>query len=167
MALTLDEELDRAIFQFGPLARLYALVDGTLARMQGLGYPEPGAGSWGLFSLTADDTLSPAGPWLMDAAKGVPSNLAIATALAKSPAGVSWLISRLDLRALADALTQRLDVRMPDGTVSLLRWYDARLLPGIVGVMTEQQRQMFFAPAHDWLVQINGELTRVCTSRHA
>ena len=163
MSATLDEILDRAVYRFGPLARLYALVDGTLAQMHGFGYPEPGAGSWGLFSMTADAPLAQAGPWLMDAAKGTASNLAIATGLAAGAAGTSWLISRQDLRPLADALTQRLNARMPDGTVSLVRWYDARLLPAIAGVMTQEQRGMFFMPVFDWMVEVGGQLTRTWT----
>ena len=35
MSATLDEILDRAVYRFGPLARLCALVDGTLAQMHG------------------------------------------------------------------------------------------------------------------------------------
>jgi hypothetical protein len=94
--------------------------------------------------MTADAPQAQAGPWLMDAAKGTASNLAIATGLAAGAAGTSWLISRQDLRPLADALTQRLNARMPDGTVSLVRWYDARLLPEIAHVMTQEQQEMFF-----------------------
>jgi hypothetical protein len=164
MSATLDEILDRAVYRFGPLARLYALVDGTLAQMHGLGYPEPGAGSWGLFSMTADAPLAQAGPWLMDTAKATASNLAIATGLAVGAGGTSWLISRLDMRPLADALTQRLNARMPDGSVSLVRWYDARLLPEIAGVMTKEQQEMFFMPVFDWMVEVGGQLTRVWTS---
>jgi hypothetical protein len=40
-------------------------------------------------------------------------------------------------------------------------------IPDIAGVMTEQQRQTFFSPAYDWLVQVNGQLTKVWTSRDA
>lgn len=164
MPATLDEILDHAVYRFGPLARLYALVDGTLAQMHGFGYPEPGASSWGLFSMTADAPLAQAGPWLMDTAKATASNLTIATGLAAGAGGTSWLISRQDLRPLADALTQRLNARMPDGTVSLVRWYDARLLPEIAGVMTQKQQEMFFMPVFDWMVEVGGQLTRVWTS---
>jgi hypothetical protein len=45
-----------------------------------------------------------------------------------------------------------------------VRWYDARLLPEIAGVMTKEQQEMFFMPVFDWMVEVGGQLTRVWTS---
>jgi hypothetical protein len=50
---------------------------------------------------------------------------------------------------------------MPDGRTALLRFYDARLMSEIADLLSFTQRIEFFVPTLDWLVEVNGELTRV------
>ncbi len=75
--------------------------------------------------------------------------------------GISWLVSAYPLPDLAHELAGRLNARMPDGRTALLRFYDARLMVEIASLFSFAQRIEFFVPTFDWLVQINGELTRV------
>ncbi|SOE48867.1 hypothetical protein ODI_R1694 [Orrella dioscoreae] len=81
--------------------------------------------------------------------------------LAESEEGLIWLISAYPLSDLADALRERLNVRLPSGKLALLRHYDARVSGAILGLLSERQRAEFFAPVHGWLTQCTGKLTRI------
>lgn len=63
--------------------------------------------------------------------------------------------------ALAGELRDRLDVRLPDGRVALLRFYDARVMPDMAKLFELTQRVQFFSSTYDWLVETNGQLTGV------
>jgi hypothetical protein len=139
--------------------RLYALVD---ALLYGRGEPaERPAATIGLFDGTPDASLADAGPWLIDFAQAPASVKQSLFAMGAGSDGVSWLISAYPFPALADELAGRLNARMPDGRTALLRFYDARLMSEIAGLFSFTQRIEFFVPLFDWLVQINGELTRL------
>ncbi|WP_223216712.1 DUF4123 domain-containing protein [Paraburkholderia phenoliruptrix] len=139
--------------------RLYALVD---ALLYGPGEPaERPPATIALFDGTPDASLADAGPWLIDFADAPQSVQQSLFAMGASAEGVSWLISAYPFPALADELRSRLDARMPDSRIALLRFYDARLMGEIAALFSFTQRIEFFAPTFDWLVQINGELTRV------
>jgi len=47
---------------------------------------------------------------------------------------VTWLIAEADLRGLAHLLQLRLDVRLPDGRIALLRFWEPRVLANLVNV---------------------------------
>ncbi len=75
--------------------------------------------------------------------------------------GVSWLVSAYSFGALASELCERLNVRLPDGRVALLRFYDARVMPHMASLFELTQRVQFFSPTYNWLVETNGQLTGV------
>lgn len=142
--------------------RLYALVDALLyARGPAASAPERSSAAIALFDGTADASLADAGPWLIDIDQAPLDVRQALSALAAGTEGVSWLISAYPFRSLAQELRERLDARMPDGRTALLRFYDARLINDIAGLLSFSQRAEFFVPTFDWLTQINGELTRV------
>jgi len=139
--------------------RLYALVDALL--FAGGEQIKRSLATIGLFDGTADASLADAGPWLIDFAETTDDVQQSLFAMGESTAGVSWLISAYPFAALAEELARRLDARLPDGRTALLRFYDARLMGEITSLFSLAQRAEFFVPAFDWLVQINGELTKV------
>lgn len=142
--------------------RLYALTDALLyARAPNASALERSTAAIALFDGTADTSLADAGPWLIDFDQATIDVRRTLLALAAGTEGVSWLISAYQFRSLAQDLRERLDVRMPGGRTALLRFYDARLISDIAGLLSFSQRAEFFVPTFDWLIQINGELTRV------
>ena len=143
------------------LAPLYALVDGLIYAGAGSEPLIRSAYSAALFDRTVDASLAQVGPWLIDyAASGAAMRLALAQQ-AQTSHGVNWLISGHTLNTLAEELRQRLDAVRPDGSRALLRFYDARVMHGLAGVLSDMQRIRFFVPVFEWLVQLNGELVRV------
>lgn len=142
--------------------RLYALIDALLyTRVPNATPMERSAATVALFDGTPDTSLADAGPWLIDVEQASITMRRTLSELAASADGVSWLISAYPFRALAQELRERLDVRMPDGRTALLRFYDARLIGDIAGLLSFSQRVEFFVSTFDWLVEINGALTRV------
>ncbi len=99
-----------------------------------------------LFDGTPDAALAAAGPWLIDwdrADVGMRSRL---DGLAASATGLSWLVSTGSLESLAQALRERLDIRMPDGRLVWLRFHDARIMAKLEAPMLlPTQRATFFA----------------------
>lgn len=141
------------------LVRLYALVDALLyARGETVERP---AATIGLFDGTPDASLADAGPWLIDFAEAPGSVQQSLFAMGAGAEGVSWLISAYPFLDLGHELAGRLNARMPDGRTALLRFYDARLMGEIASLFSFTQRIEFFVPTFDWLVEIDGELTRV------
>lgn len=139
--------------------RLYALVDALLyGRGEQVKRP---AATIGLFDGTQDASLADAGPWLIDFESATDSVRQVLFSMGGRTDGVSWLVSAYPLPDLAHELAGRLNARMPDGRTALLRFYDARLMVEIASLLSFAQRIEFFVPTFDWLVQINGELTRV------
>ncbi|MEX3956888.1 DUF4123 domain-containing protein [Trinickia sp. EG282A] len=155
----IEEHFSQRQAQASLPVRLYALVD---ALLYGRGETvERPAATIGLFDGTSDASLADAGPWLIDFAEASPSVKQSLFAMGAGAEGVSWLISAYPFPALAEVLAGRLNARMPDGRTALLRFYDARLMGEIARLFSFTQRIEFFAPTFDWLVQINGELTRL------
>ncbi len=139
--------------------RLYALVDALLyGRGETVARP---AATIGLFDGTPDASLADAGPWLIDFADASSAVQQSLFTMGAGDEGVSWLISAYPFPALAEELAGRLNARMPGGRTALLRFYDARLMSEIARLFSFTQRIEFFVPTFDWLVEINGELTKV------
>ena len=142
--------------------RLYGLVDALLyERASGSPPLERSTSTIALFDGTADASLADAGPWLIDFAQTSEAVRQSLFNLGANSEGASWLISAYPFDALADELRGRLNARMPDGRTALFRFYDARLIGDIARLLSLTQRIQFFVPTFDWLVQIDGELTRV------
>lgn len=138
--------------------RLYGLVDGLL-------YVEiatdqvlfRSTSCVALFDGTPDEALANSGPWLLDCTGDRDSHMASLQRLGDSAVGCLWIVSGYAMDDLAVALRARLNVRMPDGSTALLRYYDARITDDIAALLTPAQRTAFFEPAQDWLVQRNGQ----------
>jgi len=82
-------------------------------------------------------------------------------ALGRDPQGVAWLISERHPPDLGQALRERLNVRLRDIGVALLRFYDPTLLQGILTLLSPSQRASFVAPALQWLVERDGQLVQL------
>jgi len=145
--------------------RLYALIDALLyAATAASGDDESverPASAIALFDGTPDASLADAGPWLIDVEQATGDVRQSLFAMGAGAQGVSWLVSAYPFASLADELRARLDARMPDGRTALLRFYDARLMSEIADLLSFTQRIEFFVPTLDWLIEVNGELTRV------
>lgn len=141
---------------------LYALVDGLLyADAAGGSSPQRSQSAIAVFDRTQDAPLADAGPWLFAYEAAAGNIRRTLSKMASSSTGVSWLISAYPIESLADELRSRLDVRLPDGSTALLRFYDARIMADMVSLMEFTQRTQFFVPTFDWLVEVNGKLRGV------
>jgi hypothetical protein len=145
-----------------PSARLYALLDPLLPAHEGLApMLERGAGRVALFDQTVDAEVAEGGPWLVELATAGPELASGLLALGKDPQGVVWLISERAPPGLAQALRERLNVRLRGIGVALLRFYDPTLLQGILALLSPSQRASFVAPALQWLVERDGQLVQL------
>lgn len=141
---------------------LYALVDGLLyADAAGGSSPQRSQSAIAVFDGTQDASLADAGPWLFAYEAAADNIRRTLSTMASGSTGVSWLISAYPTESLADELRGRLDVRLPNGSTALLRFYDARIMADIASLMEFTQRMQFFVPTFDWLVEVNGKLRGV------
>lgn len=90
-----------------------------------------------------------ASPWLLNTT-GSDIVLNWTARLATQHSAVTWLVSPLDMSALTEALSHRMDARLPDGDDVLLRFFDPRVLPVLHRVLDPQQRAAFFSIASEW-----------------
>lgn len=141
--------------------RLYAVVDGLLYADACGAAPTRSEAAIALFDGTPDAALADAGPWLFDFALLGATDKEALHRQGDGGTGVSWLISGYAFAFLADELRERLDAKMPNGRTALFRFYDARIMGNVAGLLSFDQRASFFAPTLDWLVQVNGQLTRI------
>ncbi|MFP5391576.1 MAG: DUF4123 domain-containing protein [Gammaproteobacteria bacterium] len=130
--------------------RLYALVDGVQYRAR-RGEPMKNApGRYPLFEGTADAPLAHAGPWLIDADIAGQDCTAELAALEREAPAVTWLMTPQDLIGLAQLLQLNLDIKLPDGRIAMIRFWDPRVLVSLVEVLTAEQRYAFFGHIHEW-----------------
>jgi hypothetical protein len=145
-----------------PSARPYALLDPLLLAHEGLApMLERGVGRVALFDQTVDAEVAEGGPWLVELATAGPELASGLLALGQDPQGVVWLISERHPPELAQALRERLNVRLRGTGVALLRFYDPTLLQGILALLSPSQRASFVAPAVQWLVERDGQLVQL------
>lgn len=76
----------------------------------------------------------------------------LARHLVRRPFAFTTLFSRLDKHVMARALCARTRVRLPDGKIGLLRFYDAAVLQSLVAVFAGSQREGLLAPADAWII---------------
>lgn len=129
--------------------RLHALVDGLALETATGTRLEPHQGQ-ALFAGTTDAALAHAGPWLIDTHEAAPELLKTLIDLEPAHPVVSWLFTPLQPVALTRALQSMLDARLPDGRRVLIRFYDPRVLPKLLKVMTVDQHKQFFHSIHEW-----------------
>lgn len=140
--------------------KLFALVDE-------LGYEQvegarlqTGPGRCALFEGTPDAALASAGPWLVDAAEDEELRTHLIAAEANAPC-VSWLLAEVPLHGLIQLLQLKLDVKLPDGTMALLRFYDPRVLKSLALTLTPEQREAFFGHIVEWHFMCDGQPYRI------
>ncbi|HRP73549.1 MAG TPA: DUF4123 domain-containing protein [Xanthomonadaceae bacterium] len=68
----------------------------------------------------------------------------------KSPGAISFIDSSLRQDELSRRLMRRLDAKFPNGKEFLVRFFDGRVLPLLVNVLTSAQRHAFEAVGHRW-----------------
>lgn len=141
--------------------RLYALIEGTQAHTLVGHYPNHDAGAIALFDRALHSALADAGPWLLKIDQTAAANLSLLDALSAASPGVIWLVSTRPLDQLQADLTARLEVKLPDGTITLLRYYDPAVLRDLAQTLQATPRVEFFAPAQEWLVYQDGTLSVV------
>ncbi|MBX3625681.1 MAG: DUF4123 domain-containing protein [Rhizobacter sp.] len=148
----------------------YALIDPALCAetldhrdTQGVRHPLEVQGV-----STPDEAASVAIPFLValsDEASKLRSQLATFERWALEFHAVSWLASSIPVDALAAALGRRLDVVLGDELPALLRISDTRILPAVHAVLTESDRERFFALAsHWWYYNREGALRVITTA---
>lgn len=144
-----------------PTLRLYALVDGAQYQ-QKRSAPMPRLhGTAALFDGTVDAPLAHAGPWLVDAEQADAALVSDLARIEREVPGVTWLIAEADLTGLTQLLQLKLDARLPDGRTALLRFWDPRVLIGLVKVLDASQRETFFAHIHEWHLLHNGKRAHI------
>jgi Domain of unknown function (DUF4123) len=140
-----------------PHARLYALVDGLQYEQCFEQRIEQDSHKFPLFQGTQDEPLAHAGPWLFDL-EGVQAELmAQLEKLEQSKPAVSWLFASADMHGLAQLLQLRLNLQLPDGQISLLRFYDPRVLYGICNSFTPEQMTQLCEHIEQWHFMYDGK----------
>jgi hypothetical protein len=139
---------------------LCALVDGLVFEQVHGRRMEPGPGCVALFESTEDAALAYAGPWVVDAAEQRDLCDQLLAQEAAAPQ-VSWLITGVPFDGLVQLLRLKLDVRLPDGSTGLLRFYDPRVLYSLATTLTDRQREEFFGHIHEWHFVQNGQALRI------
>lgn len=140
-----------------PTLRLYGLVDGAQYQQHRGESLAPAPGLASLFHGTADAPLAHAGPWLVDAEVAGDALVTDLARLEHEAPAVTWLLAEPDINGLAQLLQLKLDVHLPDGRIALLRFWDPRVLAGLVDVLDASQRENFFAHIHEWHLINNGK----------
>lgn len=136
-------------------AHIFALVDGLQyeALFGQVLRPEQGVA---LFLGTPDEPLAHAGPWLIDVDAQSTLCAALADVEASSPV-CSWLITSVPLAGLAQLLQNKLDMKLPDGRVALIRYYDPRVLRRLALTLKPDQRETFFEHIDEWHFMVDGQ----------
>ncbi|MBB5018305.1 hypothetical protein HNQ59_001593 [Chitinivorax tropicus] len=148
-----------------PYLFLYALVDGAQYQTEFNQPLAPRPGHIALFDGTPDAPLAHAGPWLIDPQQLDESERAELIHFEQATPGIIWLIALADLHGLADLLRLRMDARLPDGRKALLRFWDPRVLTGLVNILQPAQRETLFGEIEEWHFMHQGQ--RVWIGRHA
>ena len=144
-----------------PALRLYGLVDGVQYELHRGERLEGGLGLVSLFHGTPDGALAHAGPWLVDVEQVGDAFTDDLARLEREAPSVSWILAEADLQGLAQLLQLQLNVRLPDGRIALVRFWDPRVLTGLVDVLNPRQREAFFAHIHEWHLLLDGQRVHI------
>ncbi|SAL29530.1 hypothetical protein AWB64_02519 [Caballeronia sordidicola] len=161
----LAERLER-LRTSAPGLRAYALVDGY-QYAQHFGHPLKRR--WGavaaLFAGTEDEPLADAGPWVIDLAAPEAFAIASLAELEEARPSVMWLFADQELDALVATLQGKLNSRLPDGRVALVRFWDPRVFVPLFNALDSAGRQSYFGDVSEWHGLRNGK--RFHVSHHA
>jgi hypothetical protein len=80
---------------------------------------------------------------------------------------VTMLSSPLGLEPLKSRLAARLNVRLSEDMEAMLRFFDPRVLEGLIKILSAEQAKEFFSPASAWrYVDRTGNLVEIATNFH-
>ncbi len=136
----------------------YALVD-TAARADAadaLRFHAGGHEARSLFIRQPESQHANAGPWLV-ALDGNPGMTGWLLALDMHPGAVAWLTSDVNFDALFNHLESCLDLRLANGQLALLRFWDGRVFWRINSVLRPEQKGALMGPVTRWSVRLNGK----------
>jgi hypothetical protein len=161
----LAERLER-LRTVTPQLRAYALVDG-LQYEQHVG--DRIKKRWGaihaLFAGTQDEPLSDAGPWVIDLTEPDATALASLEDLEQACPGVLWLFTTQDIEALVGTLQRKLDSKLPNGKIALIRFWDPRVFVPLFNALDNDARRSYFGDVDEWHGLLDGK--RFHVSHHA
>lgn len=132
----------------------YLLLDGAQCKSPAdvLARFSAGAGATRLFDGVLSDGTADATVQLLRLSAGTDLQVALNRSISsvKSLGALTFIDSQLTQSELAQRLMRRLDAKFPNGKDFLVRFYDGRVLPWLLNVLTLQQRQEYLALGDTW-----------------
>jgi hypothetical protein len=132
----------------------YLIIDGAQAEGSNAMLDRWGVRYLSLFEGTPEESLPEIAPLLVPLQNVAPSRrkelLAWAQEFAFSAPAISWITSEHEPQRLADHLRRFHVVGLTEGQSMLLRWYDTRILPILLGCLTPAQHAAFAAGMLKW-----------------
>lgn len=141
----------------GSELNLFALVDGIQYEAKYGNFLQLDRTTLPLFAETQDAPLSHAGPWLINANEISAALYSELARLEEESPSLIWLITYQEISGLAQLLRLRLDVRLPDGRLALLRFWDPRVLINLAQNLDDGQREEFFGYITEWHMLHQGQ----------
>lgn len=137
----------------------YAIVDAAARpdTPQALRYFIEGHPARSLFENQPEHALGDAAPWLVQV-DGNPGMAGWLPALDLEAGAVTWLESPADFGRLYQHLQRQLDLRMPDGSLALLRYWDGRVFRRLLRVLDAEQKRELLGPIEQWQVTVDDRL---------
>ena len=133
---------------------LYLVIDGAQAEGSNATLDRRSIRYLSLFDETPEASLREIAPLLIPVQDVAPSRrhelFEWAQEFAYGAPAVSWIISEYEARQLADHLRRFHVVGLTEGQSMLLRWYDTRILPILLGCLTPVQHAAFAAGTLRW-----------------
>lgn len=152
---------ERALRATWPHAQRYTLVDGLAYETHFIERLTPRPGLHALWEGGPDAELAYAGPWLVDwrlAHRNLHNDLLELEPLQPS---VCWFFSEHTVAELLPPLRRNLDFQQADGSTTLLRYYDPRVLVSLLRTLSPGQYQAFCGFALEWWVLLDGQRQRL------
>lgn len=111
-----------------------------------------------LFARQPEAEHADLGPWLVQLPEfGQAPIEGWLRALELGHPAVAWLASAGDFDAVFDHLETCLDLRRPNGTLALLRYWDGRVFVRLQRILTANQRLQLLGPIARWRTRVLGE----------
>lgn len=108
-----------------------------------------------LFERQPEARHASLGPWLLHV-EAQPSLRGVLQTLEHVPGAVTLLAADVEMDALFLHLESRLDLRLADGSLAMLRFWDGRAIHRLWQVLTDSQRHALMGPVSHWSFRING-----------
>jgi hypothetical protein len=110
-----------------------------------------------------------AAPYLLSLDTGSTPDAALTYTMQKAlnTFAVSWLVSPLNRDKLAQRLVQRTEAQLTENVEVLLRFYDSRILPNVLSVLTPEQAATFSNAAQGWWFADRKGQLQSCACRFA